>query len=69
MATVIEKEILGLLKSAEMDAHDTAAAVAISDFLYGSEDGSSLKESVKDQEYLDTLTKYTAKDWLNVLKK
>jgi Zn-dependent M16 (insulinase) family peptidase len=52
-----------------MDAHDTAAAVAISDFLYGSEDGSSLKESVKDQEYLDTLTKYTAKDWLNVLKK
>ncbi|KAI9276163.1 Metalloenzyme, LuxS/M16 peptidase-like protein [Sporodiniella umbellata] len=69
MATVIEKEILGLLKSAETDAHDTAAAVAISDFLYGSEDGMSLKDSVKDQEYLNTLAGYTAEDWLAVLKK
>ncbi|KAG1456615.1 hypothetical protein G6F56_006789 [Rhizopus delemar] len=69
MATVIEKEILGLLKSAETEAHDTAAAVAISDFLYGTEDGSSLKASVKDQEYLNKLANYSAKDWLNVLKK
>lgn len=60
---------LKLLKSAETEAHDTAAAVAISDFLYGTEDGSSLKASVKDQEYLNKLANYSAKDWLNVLKK
>ncbi|KAG2229893.1 Metalloenzyme, LuxS/M16 peptidase-like protein [Thamnidium elegans] len=69
MATVIEKETLKLLDSAETDAHDTAAAVAISDFLYGSADGKDLKESVKDQEYLNILSKYTAQDWLNVLEK
>ncbi|KAK4519276.1 uncharacterized protein ATC70_009508 [Mucor velutinosus] len=69
MATVIEKETLKLLDSAETDAHDTAAAVAISDFLYGSADGKDLKESVKDQEYLDVLSKYTVEDWLNVLSK
>lgn len=57
------------MDSAETDAHDTAAAVAISDFLYGSPDGKDLKESVKDQEYLNTLAKYTAQDWLNVLEK
>ncbi|CEG84257.1 hypothetical protein RMATCC62417_18088 [Rhizopus microsporus] len=69
MATVIEKEILQLLKSAETDAHDTAAAVAVFDFLYGSPDGGSLKESVKDVEYLNALAKYSARDWLNILKK
>ncbi|CEI87571.1 hypothetical protein RMCBS344292_01981 [Rhizopus microsporus] len=69
MATVIEKEILQLLKSAETDAHDTAAAVAVFDFLYGSPDGASLKESVKDVEYLNALAKYSARDWLNILKK
>ncbi|GAA5796832.1 hypothetical protein HPULCUR_002210 [Helicostylum pulchrum] len=69
MATVIEKETLKLLDSAETDAHDTAAAVAISDFLYGSADGKDLKESVKDQEYLNILSKYTAQDWLKVLEK
>ncbi|KAI9473757.1 MAG: Metalloenzyme, LuxS/M16 peptidase-like protein [Benjaminiella poitrasii] len=69
MATVIEKERLKLLDSAETDAHDTAADVAIFDFLYGSPDGKDLKESVKDQDYLDILAKYTASDWLNILKK
>ncbi|KAG2209536.1 hypothetical protein INT47_008380 [Mucor saturninus] len=69
MATVIEKETLKLLDSAETDAHDTAAAVAISDFLYGSPDGRDLKESVKDQEYLNILAKYTIEDWLRVLQK
>lgn len=57
------------MDSAETDAHDTAAAVAISDFLYGSPDGADLKESVKDQEFLNTLAKYTIEDWLNVLQK
>jgi hypothetical protein len=57
------------LDSAETDAHDTAAAAAISDFLYGSPDGKDLKESVKDQEYLNILAKYTIADWLNILNK
>ncbi|CEP07102.1 hypothetical protein [Parasitella parasitica] len=69
MATVIEKEMLKLLDSAETDAHDTAAAVAISDFLYGSPDGTDLKEAVKDREYLVMLAKYTVDDWLQVLSK
>lgn len=57
------------MDSAETDAHDTAAAVAISDFLYGSPDGADLKESVKDQEYLNILAKYSIEDWLKVLQK
>lgn len=57
------------MDSAETDAHDTAAAVAISDFLYGSPDGKDLKESVKDHEFLKILSKYSAEDWLNVLEK
>lgn len=63
------KMLAQLLKSAETDAHDTAAAVAVFDFLYGSPDGASLKESVKDVEYLNALAKYSARDWLNILKK
>ncbi|KAI7904653.1 Metalloenzyme, LuxS/M16 peptidase-like protein [Cokeromyces recurvatus] len=69
MATVIEKERLKLLNSAETDAHDTAALVAITDFLYGSPDGENLKEAVKDQDYLNILSKYTVSDWLNVIKR
>ncbi|KAI8327052.1 Metalloenzyme, LuxS/M16 peptidase-like protein [Choanephora cucurbitarum] len=70
MATVIEKEVLKLLDSAETDAHGTAAAaVAISDFLYGSPDGKDLKNAVKDQEYLKQLATYSAEDWLRILKK
>ncbi|KAI8644434.1 Metalloenzyme, LuxS/M16 peptidase-like protein [Parasitella parasitica] len=69
MATVIEKETLKLLNSAETDAHETAAGVAISDFLYGTLDGKNLKEAVKDREYLNILAKYTVEDWLNVLSK
>lgn len=69
MATVIEKETLKLLDSAETDAHETAAAVAISDFLYGSPDGKDLKESVKDHEFLKTLSTYSVEDWINVLEK
>ncbi|KAF7726657.1 hypothetical protein EC973_008530 [Apophysomyces ossiformis] len=59
MATVIEKESLRLLDNAETDAHGTAAAVCISDFLYGTTDGQNLEDSVKDQEYLDQLSRYT----------
>ncbi|KAI8097852.1 Metalloenzyme, LuxS/M16 peptidase-like protein [Gilbertella persicaria] len=70
MSTVIEKETLKLLESAETDAHGTAAAaVAISDFLYGSPDGKDLKNAVRDQEFLNMLAKYTAADWLKILKK
>ncbi|KAI8972685.1 Metalloenzyme, LuxS/M16 peptidase-like protein [Pilobolus umbonatus] len=69
MATVIENELLKLLDSAETDAHDTAATVAIADFLYGSPDGNQLKQSVKDREYLDKLAKYTVSDWINLLEK
>jgi Zn-dependent M16 (insulinase) family peptidase len=36
--------------------------------LYGSTDGKDLKESVKDQEYLDILAKYSIEDWLKVLE-
>ncbi|KAG0191477.1 hypothetical protein DFQ28_011725 [Apophysomyces sp. BC1034] len=68
MATVIEKESLRLLDNAETDAHETAAAVCISDFLYGTKDG-DLEASLKDQEYLDQLSKYTKSDWLDVLKR
>lgn len=57
------------MDSAETDAHETAAAVAISDFLYGSPDGKDLKESVKDHEFLKTLSTYTVEDWINVLEK
>ena len=57
------------MDSAETDAHETAAAVAISDFLYGSADGKDLKESVKDHEFLDRLAKYSVEDWLEVLQK
>ena len=39
------------------------------DFLYGKLDGSDLKESVKDQEYLNILGGYQKSDWLEVLKK
>lgn len=37
--------------------------------MYGSPDGTDLKESVKDQEYLNILAKYTIDDWLSVLTK
>ncbi|KAI7848898.1 Metalloenzyme, LuxS/M16 peptidase-like protein [Circinella umbellata] len=69
MKNVIEKEMLKLLDGIETDAHDTAAAICISDFLYGKQDGHDLKESVKDQEYLNILAKYQISDWLEVLKK
>ncbi|KAI9272698.1 Metalloenzyme, LuxS/M16 peptidase-like protein [Phascolomyces articulosus] len=69
MKTIIEKEMLKLLDGIETDAHDTAAAICISDFLYGEPDGIDLRESVKDQEYLNTLATYQISDWLEVLKK
>ncbi|KAI9323607.1 Metalloenzyme, LuxS/M16 peptidase-like protein [Dichotomocladium elegans] len=69
MATVIEKEMLKLLDSIETDAHDTAAAACISDFLYGRPDGRDLLDSLKDKEYLNKLASYTKADWLGVLIK
>ncbi|KAI8137402.1 Metalloenzyme, LuxS/M16 peptidase-like protein [Fennellomyces sp. T-0311] len=69
MKTIIEKEMLKVLDGIETDAHDTAAAICISDFLYGKLDGSDLKECVQDQKYLGILGGYQKSDWLDVLKK
>ncbi|ORX55668.1 hypothetical protein DM01DRAFT_1335062 [Hesseltinella vesiculosa] len=68
MATVIDKELQKVLNTVETDAHDTAAAICIYDFLYGDESGKDLQKSVKDHEYLEELAKYTADDWLALLK-
>ncbi|KAI9030874.1 Metalloenzyme, LuxS/M16 peptidase-like protein [Phycomyces nitens] len=68
MLMVIDKEILKVNDSAETDAHETAAAICISDFLYGSADGEDLKKAVKDKEYLAKLKDLTVADWLNLLK-
>ncbi|KAI8369556.1 Metalloenzyme, LuxS/M16 peptidase-like protein [Radiomyces spectabilis] len=69
MEVVLEKEMLKLLDSAETEAHETAADLSISDFLYGAIDGSDLKKSVKIQQYLEQLTKFTKADWLNLMKR
>ncbi|KAI8973781.1 Metalloenzyme, LuxS/M16 peptidase-like protein [Mycotypha africana] len=69
MATVIEKEILNLFDSAETDAHESAASVAIADFLYGNTDGSQLGDAVRDLEFLKKVATYKASDWINILKK
>ncbi|CAO3618389.1 unnamed protein product [Cunninghamella blakesleeana] len=69
MANVIDNESQKLLDSAETDAHDTAAAICIYDFLYGDNNGNDLRESVKDQQYLTMLEKYTTSDWIDVIKR
>ncbi|KAI9309061.1 Metalloenzyme, LuxS/M16 peptidase-like protein [Cunninghamella echinulata] len=69
MATVIDNESQKLLDSVETDAHDTSAAVCIYDFLYGDVNGKDLRESVKDQEYLTILEKYTISDWIGIIKR
>ncbi|GAA6040381.1 hypothetical protein JCM8097_007588 [Rhodosporidiobolus ruineniae] len=67
MATVLAQQQLGLLETLETDPAVYVQASVAQDMLYGSEDGSELKDAFGDLRLIRKLRKLTAEDWLDLL--
>lgn len=55
--------------SCEKNGDNVLSQMVITDFLYGDEEGSTLKESLESLQDFDMLLKWSVDDWSNLMKK
>lgn len=69
MATVVEVQRNRSLLSVETSPSNIMSSKLINEALYGSLDGKTLKEDVKDLICYDVLSKWTSDQWVALLKR
>lgn len=69
MYALIDKNKLKVKNAVESDPHSAFATPIITDFLYGTRDGNSLRESLDDIKYLDLVKSWTADKWQLFMRK
>lgn len=68
MQALITKDKLKVKNAVESDPHSAFSTPIITDFLYGSRDGTSLRESLDDEKYLDLVGHWTSDDWRRFIR-
>ena len=69
MAMVLNRDERQLRSKIESSKGDAFSTTIITDFLYGKEDGSELREALNEIEYYQVLRKWSSKQWADLLKK
>jgi Zn-dependent M16 (insulinase) family peptidase len=69
MAMVINRDERQLRSKIESSKGDAFSTTVISDFLYGKEDGSELRQALDDIDSYRVLRKWSGKQWADLLKK
>lgn len=69
MATVVETQRNRSILSVERSPSDLMSSKLINEALYGSLDGKTLKEDVKDLICYEVLSKWTSEQWIALLKR
>ncbi|BGP52658.1 hypothetical protein JCM8202_004813 [Rhodotorula sphaerocarpa] len=69
MQSVLERQKLQLLESMETDASEVICNAVVADGIWGSEDGSDLKGSLKVTSMYRELDSWTDSDWAKLLRK
>lgn len=69
MNSVIRREKRAMLNRTETSVSSVLSDVVIQDFLYGNFDGKDLPEAFDDLRDFATVSKWTAKDWANLIDK
>lgn len=66
---LIIKDKLKVKNAVESDPHSAFSTPILTDYIYGSRDGASLRESLDDEKYLDLIDKWSSCDWQALIKK
>lgn len=69
MALVINRDERQLRSRIESSKGDAFSTTVITDFLYGKEDGSELRQALNEIDSYEVLRKWTSKQWTDLLKK
>ncbi|GAA5981276.1 hypothetical protein JCM10908_004049 [Rhodotorula pacifica] len=69
MQSVLERQKLQLFESMETDASEVICNVVVADGIWGAEDGSDIKGSLKVTSLYKTLDGWSAKEWADMLRK
>lgn len=69
MRMIIDRDERQLRSKVESSKGDTFSGTVISDFLYGTEDGSDLAPALDEISKFDLLRAWTNDDWVRLLKK
>ena len=69
MATVVETQKNRSILSVEQSPSSLFSSKLINEALYGSLNGETLKEGVKDLMSYDDLSKWTSEQWVSLLKR
>lgn len=69
MRHLIAKERLKVTNAVETDPHGAFATPIITDFLYGTRDGDSLKDALDDDRWLDEVSRWDAAQWQQCLRR
>lgn len=69
MAMVINRDERQLRSSIESSKGDAFSKTIITDFLYGKEDGSELRQALNEIRGYEILGKWSSKQWTDLLKK
>jgi Zn-dependent M16 (insulinase) family peptidase len=69
MAMVINRDERQLRSKIESSKGDAFSTTIITDFLYGKEDGSELRQALNEIEGYEVLRKWSSKQWTDLLKR
>lgn len=69
MAMVINRDERQLRSKIESSKGDAFSTTVITDFLYGKEDGSELRQALNDMDKYEILRKWPSTQWARLLKK
>lgn len=69
MAMVINRDERQLRSKIESSKGDAFSVTVITDFLYGKEDGSELRQALNEMDGYKILRKWSSKQWTDLLKK
>ncbi|CCG82102.1 putative Zinc metalloprotease [Taphrina deformans PYCC 5710] len=69
MQALIVKDKLKVKNAVESDPHSAFSTPIIVDYVYGSRDGASLRESLDDEKYLDIVSKWSSAEWQEFIRR
>lgn len=69
MAMVLNRDERQLRSRIESSKGDAFSTIIITDFLYGKEDGSELRQALNEIDDYEILRKWSSKQWADLLKK
>ena len=69
MAMVLHRDERWLRNEVESSIGDALSKAIVTDFLYGKEDGSELRQALSKIDHYEVLRKWTSEQWSDLLKK